>query len=157
MYAIRSYYEQRKFTAIRRLRRRKRLVAGIAAVLVIGIAAIIGPAYYAKSQAIASVAVLPFANLSGDASQEYYSDGMTEALINELGKIGALNVISRTSAIRITSYNVCYTKLLRYRLPVNRCQPVLHTTIEFQFRDQANEIRRESGSNFQCIRKNRDG
>jgi len=53
-----------------------------------------------RAQPITSVAVLPFANLSGDESQEYYADGMTEALINELGKIGNLKVISRTSVMR---------------------------------------------------------
>jgi len=50
--------------------------------------------------AIDSVAVLPFANLSGDPEQEYYSDGMTEMLINELGQVSALTVISRTSVMR---------------------------------------------------------
>ena len=49
---------------------------------------------------IRSVAVLPLENLSGDASQEFFADGMTEALITELGKIGELRVISRTSMLR---------------------------------------------------------
>ncbi len=48
---------------------------------------------------IQSVAVLPLVNLSGDPSQEYFADGMTEALITELGKLGAVRVISRTSAM----------------------------------------------------------
>ena len=47
-----------------------------------------------------SLAVLPLANLSGDPQQEYFADGMTEALINDLSKIGALKVISRTSAMQ---------------------------------------------------------
>ena len=48
---------------------------------------------------IRSLAVLPLENLSGDASQDYFSDGMTDELITELGQIGDLRVISRTSAM----------------------------------------------------------
>jgi eukaryotic-like serine/threonine-protein kinase len=51
-------------------------------------------------KAINSVAVLPLKNLSGDPEQEYFADGMTEALITDLGKIGALRVTSRTSVMR---------------------------------------------------------
>jgi TolB-like protein/DNA-binding winged helix-turn-helix (wHTH) protein/Flp pilus assembly protein TadD len=46
---------------------------------------------------IRSLAVLPLENLSGDASQDYFSDGMTDELITELGQISELRVISRTS------------------------------------------------------------
>ena len=49
---------------------------------------------------IRSIAVLPLANLSGDASQEYFADGMTEALINDLGQVGSLRIISRTSVMQ---------------------------------------------------------
>ena len=49
---------------------------------------------------IESLAVLPLANLSGDPEQEYFADGMTEALIANLGKIGALQVRSRTSIMQ---------------------------------------------------------
>jgi len=49
---------------------------------------------------IESLAVLPLANLSGDPQQEYFADGMTEALISEVGQIGALRVISRQSVMR---------------------------------------------------------
>src|SRR6516164_201905 len=44
-----------------------------------------------------SIAVLPFTNMSGDAEQEYFSDGMTEDLITDLSKISALFVIARNS------------------------------------------------------------
>ena len=49
---------------------------------------------------IKSLAVLPLKNLTGDPEQEYFADGMTEALIANLGKIGALQVRSRTSIMQ---------------------------------------------------------
>lgn len=49
---------------------------------------------------IRSIAVLPLENLSGDVSQEYFADGMTDELITDLAKIGSLRVISRTSSMR---------------------------------------------------------
>ncbi len=48
---------------------------------------------------ISSLAVLPLKNESGEASQEYFADGMTDALTTELAGIGSLRVISRTSAM----------------------------------------------------------
>ena len=49
---------------------------------------------------IESLAVLPLVNLSVNQDQDYFADGMTEALITDLGKIGALRVISRTSVMQ---------------------------------------------------------
>jgi eukaryotic-like serine/threonine-protein kinase len=52
---------------------------------------------------IRSLAVLPFENLSGNSEQDYFADGMTEALITDLGQIHTLQVISRTSVMRYKS------------------------------------------------------
>jgi TolB-like protein/DNA-binding winged helix-turn-helix (wHTH) protein/Tfp pilus assembly protein PilF len=54
----------------------------------------------ANDTPIRSLAVLPFSNLSGDPQQDYFADGMTDALITDLAKIGALKVISRTSVMQ---------------------------------------------------------
>ena len=56
-----------------------------------------------RQPAIKSLAVLPLQNLSSDPEQEYFADGMTDALIGGLSKIGALRVISRTSVMRYKS------------------------------------------------------
>ncbi len=52
-----------------------------------------------KVDKIESIVVLPFQNLTGDPDQEYFVDGMHDALIGELARIRALQVISRTSAL----------------------------------------------------------
>ncbi len=50
------------------------------------------------AQRRASVCVLPFANMSGEPEQEYFSDGITEDIITDLSKISALSVIARNTA-----------------------------------------------------------
>jgi TolB-like protein/Tfp pilus assembly protein PilF len=52
-----------------------------------------------RTTGIRSVVVLPFANLNADPDLDYFVDGMTDLLITDLGKISALRVISRTSAM----------------------------------------------------------
>jgi len=72
------------------------------AVIIIAAALVLARLYLfpEKREAIDSVAVLPLENLSGDPDQEYFADGMTEALIADLAKLGTLKVISRTSVMR---------------------------------------------------------
>ena len=53
-----------------------------------------------NSHRIGSLAVLPLVDLSGNPDQDFFADGMTEALITDLGKISALRVISRTSVVQ---------------------------------------------------------
>jgi adenylate cyclase len=52
----------------------------------------------AAKAATASIAVLPFTNMSGDAEQEYFSDGISEDIITDLSKIAGLIVIARNSS-----------------------------------------------------------
>ena len=47
---------------------------------------------------IPSIAVLPFANLSGDPQQDYFSDGIADQLINDLSRLPGLFVIARNSS-----------------------------------------------------------
>jgi TolB-like protein/Tfp pilus assembly protein PilF len=56
-------------------------------------------------QSIDSIAVLPLENLSGDAEQDYFVNGMTDALITNLTRIGALKVISKTSVMQYRGTN----------------------------------------------------
>jgi adenylate cyclase len=51
-----------------------------------------------------SIAVLPFVNLSGDASQDYFSDGLTEELLNSLAQINELQVAARTSSFSFNEH-----------------------------------------------------
>lgn len=53
----------------------------------------------AAGKGIHSIIVLPFDNLSGNASQDYFADGLTEELINDLGQVSTLRIISFTSSM----------------------------------------------------------
>ncbi len=62
---------------------------------------------------IRSIAVLPLENLSHEPEQEYFADGMTEELITSLGKIGAIQVTSRTSVMRYKRTNKSLPQVAR--------------------------------------------
>ncbi len=75
-------------------------VAAIAAVLLVAWHGWFGAPPNAAAGLGPGIAVLPFANLSADANQGYVADGMTDAIIAELGRIRSLRVISRQSVMR---------------------------------------------------------
>ncbi len=52
-----------------------------------------------------TLAVLPFANLSSDPEQEYFSDGLTEEILNQLAQVDALSVTARTSSFSFKGKN----------------------------------------------------
>jgi TolB-like protein/Flp pilus assembly protein TadD len=93
----------RRFGAVSR---RSVLLGSVAAVLVAVLAYLgIGRLRSLPSAAVArfappphSIAVLPFANLSGDSKQEYFSEGLTEEVLNSLAQITQLQIAGRTSS-----------------------------------------------------------
>jgi TolB-like protein len=82
--------------------RRSFVLFAIAAVLLLGLVYRLSQrqAPTVQPNQIKALAVLPLENLSGDPQQEYFADGMTEALISNLTQVRALRVISRTSVMR---------------------------------------------------------
>ncbi len=82
------------------LSRRRVFTYGSLAILVVLLVLVGRTVFTSPARSIDSVAVLPLENLSGDAKQDYVADGMTDAVIDNLGKIEALRVISRTSVMQ---------------------------------------------------------
>jgi TolB-like protein/DNA-binding winged helix-turn-helix (wHTH) protein/Flp pilus assembly protein TadD len=81
------------------LRPTRRVLMALAVVLSLAILTVLLVRSRGRAHAIRSLAVLPLDNLSGDAAQNYFADGMTDQLITDLAQISALRVISRTSVM----------------------------------------------------------
>src|SRR3990172_983366 len=79
------------------------IVVGLGIVLTFGVV-LVWRQFSARSPGstapIRAVVVLPMENLSGDAEEDYLADGITEALITELGRLGDMRVVSRTTSMR---------------------------------------------------------
>ncbi len=58
-----------------------------------------------------SILILPFVNMSGDSEQEYFSDGVTEDIITDLGRIAALSVVSRNTAFTYKGKTIAAAKI----------------------------------------------
>jgi adenylate cyclase len=85
------------------------------------------------SPARTSIVVLPFANMSGDPEQEYFSDGISEDIITDLSKVSVLSVISRNSAFSFKGKNVDLPQVAR-RLQVTH-------VLEGSVRKSGNRVR----------------
>jgi hypothetical protein len=72
----------------------RRILVAVAMALVVGLAAFWGRYAVVARGCESSIAVLPLENLSADAAQEYFADGLTDALTTDLAKIKTLRVIS---------------------------------------------------------------
>jgi serine/threonine protein kinase/Tfp pilus assembly protein PilF len=83
------------------IQRHKLATLAVATLVLVSLAAVAYFAFFSKrSQAISSVAVLPFANQSGDPNMDYLSDGLSESIINNLSQLRGLKVISRGSSFK---------------------------------------------------------
>jgi TolB-like protein/DNA-binding winged helix-turn-helix (wHTH) protein/Flp pilus assembly protein TadD len=84
--------------------RKRSLVLVLCALVVLGLVAAWAMRQHFDAKAavlpIRSIAVLPLDNLSGDPSEEFFADGMTDQLTTDLAKVGSLRVISRTSVMQ---------------------------------------------------------
>jgi TolB-like protein/DNA-binding winged helix-turn-helix (wHTH) protein/tetratricopeptide (TPR) repeat protein len=88
-------------------------VTALFALITIGLVLNRSGAKGSKLPPITSLAVLPLKNLSGDPTQEYLADGMTEALIGRLAGIHDLRVISRTSAMHFKDSQLSVPEIAR--------------------------------------------
>jgi DNA-binding winged helix-turn-helix (wHTH) protein len=113
-----------------RRRARPAMAAGLALLALLAAVVALGAAWWlgARQRPVAGgpvrIAVLPLANLSGDASQDYFADGITEELISRLGSLrpGRLAVIGRTSVMAVKKQGGDAREIGR-RLGSRRCGP----------------------------------
>ncbi|HEY1879754.1 MAG TPA: TIR domain-containing protein [Caulobacteraceae bacterium] len=76
-------------------------------------APVTSPAAAARPKPKLSICVLPFANMSGDAEQEYFSDGISEDIITDLSKVSALSVVARNTAFTFKGRSIKVTEVAR--------------------------------------------
>ncbi len=82
-------------------------------VFALGGSAAHAPPQVTPSRQRCSICVLPFANMSGDPEQEYFSDGITEDIITDLSKVSALSVVSRNTAFTFKGKRVEIAQVAR--------------------------------------------
>ncbi len=87
----------------------------------------------ASAPAAPSVAVLPFVNISREKDDEYFSDGITEEVINALANVEGVRVVSRTSAFAFKGKNVSVRKIAE--------ELAVATVLEGSVRRQGNDVR----------------
>ena len=90
-------------TASVRRGRRELLLAGV--IGAVGVGALAAYRIVRRPDPIDSLAILPWANLSGDPDADYLSDGITESLINDFAQFGALRVVPRSVVFRYKGQN----------------------------------------------------
>ena len=71
------------------------------------------PAQAGEKRPTFGICVMPFANMSGDPEQEYFSDGITEDIITDLSKISALSIVSRNTAFSLKGKHLDVAQLAR--------------------------------------------
>ncbi|MFT3722616.1 MAG: TIR domain-containing protein [Hyphomonadaceae bacterium] len=89
----------------------------------LGASAPVAPRIFSPSPAVAgradaapsrpAILILPFINLSGEAEQEFFSDGVTEDIITDLGRVSAISVVSRNAAFALKGKTIAAANLAR--------------------------------------------
>ncbi|UCF64583.1 MAG: protein kinase [bacterium] len=99
-------------TIFKLLLRKRAYLYGSLAVILVFLLLIIGQLYIFQERSVGkSIAVMPLESITQDAEQEWFTDGMTDALITELAQISGLRVISRSSSMQYKEFNVAPPKV----------------------------------------------